>query len=48
MQIPQDNAYELTLRKQIEELKAQLAIQSRDSEILERGAPIASCDDQQN
>ena len=44
-QIPQEKESDLEIRKQIEEMKAQMAVYSKIRGMLERGTPIALYDD---
>ena len=46
-QIPQEKQSDFELRKQIEELKAQMAVYKKIQGMLERGVPVALFDDQQ-
>ena len=45
-QIPQEKPADFEMRKQIEELKAQIAVNSKVKGMLERGTPVALYDDQ--
>ena len=45
-QQPQNNRNDIDFSKQIEELKAQLAVESKIKGILNRGIPVALYDDQ--
>ena len=46
-QIPQEKQSDFELRKQIEELKAQMAVYKKIQDMLECGVPVAQFDDQQ-
>ena len=44
-QIPQEKKSDFELRKEIEELKAQLVVENKTRGMLERGVPVALYDD---